>query len=261
MTMTATAQKTKMFYHAQVEQALQDCQEAGYQPLFMPQLADARINGTAPWNQWFSTPSIRATGKTKQGTAVVVYAHIPNFLSNPNNIKEAKEQGLVNYAARLSQDEFQRLVDAEDKQNVWVVDHADLKKAVSGRIKITDAIKHPQVIPFLGGQERAERYLPAQAQAYNTKTIGVWHSNDINDESPLARLLYLGYCGYGGLGGDDSLSDVGQFLGVRDASAEGAVQKIVVTPTLDQILRVSQRFVAGASRKEYEDAMRKLYKQ
>ncbi len=267
MTMTTPTQEIKTFYDAQVEQALENCQTAGYQAVFMPQLADARMQGIASWNEWRTTPSIRATGRTKQGNAVVVYAHIPNWLANPDHIRTAKQQGLVNYAARLPQDEFQRLLGAEDKQTVFVVDHAMLRKESSGTVKIAKALQHPQTIPFLGGEERAERYLKAHAQAYNTKTIGNWHGDDLNEDSPLARLLCLDYYGGGGLGGGNVLGGVGQFFGVRQKSAEGArseksvTDATMVTPTLDDILRFSTRFVPYAARKEYEDGLRELYQQ
>ncbi len=231
--MTDSHPRFKPFYHEDLAQALENCQEK-HTAIYMPELAEARVQGLVLWNTGYSTPSIRATGRTKQGSAVVVYAHIPNWLANPANIRTAKEQGLVNGAGRFPQDEFQRLVDAEDKQKVWVVDYADLKRTASGRIKITDAIKHPQTIPFLGGQERAERYLSKHAKAYNTKTIGVWHVDDLTDESPLARLLYLGDYGLNGLGGD-YLSDYGQFVGVRHASAEGTARIFSLEDTLESI--------------------------
>ncbi len=263
--MTASTQEIKTFYHAQVEQALENCQEK-HTALYMPEVADKRIQGVEPWDEWRTTPSIKATGKTKQGNAVVVYAHVPNWLANPANIRAAKEQGLVNYAARLPQDEFQRLLDAEDKQRVWVVDHEVLRKAPSGRIPLTQALEHPQTIPFLGGQERAERYLPKHAKAYDTETIGVRHTDDLTDESPLARLLFLGNNSSLGLLGNDSLDGSGLFAGVRNASAEGAAQKIVATPkiiapTLETVLERLHPFIAPVSREAFEAELRKLYEQ
>ncbi len=265
--MTATSPETKTFYHAQVEQALENCQEK-HTALYMPELAEARIQGQQPWDEWRTTPSIKATGRTKQGNAVVVYAHIPNWLANPANIRAAKEQGLINGAGRFPQHEFQNLIDADGKtdlqgnRQIWVVDYDRLRKATSGEINVEDALEHPQTIPFLGGQERAERYLPKHAKAYDTETIGVWHVDDLTDESPLARLLFLGNNDNDGLDGGDNLVNDGRFAGVRNASAEGArSEKIIVAPTLDQILRVTKPFVADASRKDFETEIRKLYKQ
>ena len=264
--MAATPQEAKTFYDARIEKALEACQEAGYKPLFMPELAEARINGIAPWNQWLTTPSIRATGRTKQGNAVVVYGHVPNYLSNPANIKEAK-RGLVNYAACIPQEEFQRLVDLEDKKTVWVVDHDVVKRSTSGKTSIEKALEHPQVIPFLGSEERAQRYLQAHARAYNTKSIGVWHRDDLNNESPLARFLFLGYGGNFLVGGND-LDGSGRFLGVRDASAAGA-EKISQAPTLDEkdlpllerIMDFSKTYIPEQRHAEYEREARHRFMQ
>ncbi|HLC72583.1 MAG TPA: hypothetical protein VJH37_03300 [Candidatus Nanoarchaeia archaeon] len=272
MTMTTTAQETKIFYHSQVEQALQNCQAAGYSPLFMPQLAEARMNGTVPWNEWRSAPSIKATGRTQQGNPVVVYAHIPNWLANPANIRLTKQQGLINGAGRLPREEFLQLVDQDGKVEqgervVWVVDYDVLRKAPSGRIPVAQALEHPQTIPFLGGQARAEHYLSAHTRVYNTSTIGVWHTDDLNDNSPLARLLYLSYLGDFGLSGDDGLGGSGQFVVVRNTSAEGAAQKItaptktIITPSLDDILRVTSDLVPKFAQDELTIRLRKLYKQ
>ncbi len=230
--MTTTNQEFKTFYHKLnpifnptndiLETALQNCQDEGFRVAYMPDVVDARIAGTAPWNQGFNTFSIKATGRTKQGNAVVVYAHMPNWLANPANIRTAKAQELIHGASHFPQEEFQRLLDAEDKQKVWVVDHEVLRKSKSGKIPLTQALEHPQTIPFLGGQERAERYLPKHAKAYDTETIGVWHSDDLNDDSPLVRLLCLGVNNFIGLYGGSFFGDEGQFAGVRHASAEGA---------------------------------------
>ena len=62
--MTITLQDTKEFYHADVAEALQNCVDEGYQPLFMPQLADVRINGLADWMKAFITPSVKVTGRS-----------------------------------------------------------------------------------------------------------------------------------------------------------------------------------------------------
>ncbi len=255
--MVTVPQEIKTFYHNSVEKALEDCQ-GEHKVLFMPEVAEARINGAAQWDKGYTTPSIRATGRTKQGNAVVIYAHIPNFLSSPTNIREAKLRGLINHAARIPQEEFQRLVDAEDKQTVWVVDHKKLRKSTSGEVSLKDALNHPQTIPFLGGQARAEQYLAAHAKAYGTKAIGVWHFDDLDEDSPLGRLLYLGNNAYDGFDGIN-LDDGGRFAGVRNASAENA-QKTIATPSIEQILKISQRFFPEVGRKEFEAELKKLYK-
>ena len=54
-----------------VEKALQECYKAKCEPVYMSQLVDARISapkGSSLWDQWYTAPSVRVTGETKQGT-------------------------------------------------------------------------------------------------------------------------------------------------------------------------------------------------
>jgi hypothetical protein len=250
----------KEFYDSNLATALENCLKAGYNPKFMPELADARINGKAEWGRFYSAPSIRATGKTEQGSKVVVYAHIPNYFSNPENIRKAVEMGLINGAGIMPSDEFQKLLDVEDGKKVFVVDYDKLKNSKSGIIPLSDAMEHPQTIPFLGGQERAEKYLAKHKEAYNTNQIGIWHNDDLK-ENPVGRLLFLGNNDGNGLYGNlNVLNNVGRFLGVRSGKvAEGDAKKIKA-PSLNDILKVSKDYVSKSSRAEFEQHIRELYK-
>ncbi|HLD05458.1 MAG TPA: hypothetical protein VJG90_07090 [Candidatus Nanoarchaeia archaeon] len=254
----------KEFYANTKEEALEACEKEDHSAIFMPQLADARIRvqkGSRFWQTFVHTPSIRATGRTKAGTAVVIYAHVPNYLSSSVNIKKAKELGLVNYAGRLPQKEFQRLVDLDGfssengDQLVWTVGHDVLKNASSEVIKVKNALKHPQTIPFLGGQERAEQYLEAHERIYGSN-IGIWHSDDLRGDVPLGRLLALGGSS-SGLYGNYDLNSGARFVGVPKV-AEGAAQK--TAPCLEQLLRLSADFVPNAARLEFDARLAALYK-
>ncbi len=221
----------KVFYNSGLYKALEECQNSGYEAIFMPQLIDARIESfkdSQIWTNDYDAPSIKATGETKQGNKVVVYGHVSNYLSSPKNIEKAIEQGLVNGAGILPKNEFQRLLDLKDNKNVFVVSYENLMNSKSGVISLKDALKHPQTIPFLGGRERAEAYLEKHKQIYGDK-IGIYCSDDLH-EKPLGRLLFAGGCYYNLLGG--SLGDDGRFVGVRK-NAEGVSQKIY--PTEKQI--------------------------
>lgn len=145
----------KEFYYDTIDDALTALLEEDYTPLFMPSIADVRIEVSEDeivWKNWYCSPGVRATGRTKQGNAVVVYAHVPNYFSNPDNIKEAKRKGLINGAGIMPDKEFQRLLDLEDDKDIFVVDYNKLKSSESGVIQLKDALKHPQTIPFLGGR-------------------------------------------------------------------------------------------------------------
>jgi hypothetical protein len=187
--------------------------------MFMPELAEARIQGKASWGLWYSTPSIRATGKTKQGNAVVVYAHIPNYFSNPANIMEAIKPGLFKEAGMIPEKEFWKLVDAEDGKKVFVDDYKKVKNSPSRGISLDSALEHPQIIPFLGGREIAEKYLAKYKEIYKTDKIGVRCSDSLID-SPVGRLLSLGYDSDTALGALGSLGGFGYFLGACNKKPE-----------------------------------------
>lgn len=241
-----------------IENALRDCQEAGYDPQFMPALADARIEAPGEariWQPWYTTPSLRATGKTQQGNPVVVYAHVPNYFSNSDNITTAREAGLRNGAGRMPREEFQRLLDLKDDETVFVVDYNTLKNSPSDVIKVSNALKHPQTIPFLGGQERAESYLRRHEQVYQRKDIGIWHSDDLADE-PMARVLALGVNNFDdGLNGNNDLNYLARFVGVR----RGASAPENKGPTEEQLCRIIGEYVAPVNQLEVNKRIGKLF--
>ena len=197
-----------------VEKALRDCYKAKAEPVYMPQLVDARINSvkdSSVW-KWHTTPSVRVTGKTKQGNSVVVYAHVPDYFSKPDNIAKAVNEGLHNGAGKMPPKDFYKLLDQEDKENVFVVDYTAFRNAPCGVIDIAQALVHPQTVPFLGGKARAEQYLAKHEQVYNTTTIGVWHCDDLAD-GPHGRVLFLGDNRSLGLIASSLLDGSGRFLG------------------------------------------------
>ena len=227
------------FHADRTDKALKSLLKAGYKPVFMPQLIDAKIvasNDSPLWSNWYLTPSVVVTGANKDGNPAVVFAHIPNYFSNPSNITGAINQGLVNYAGRVPEKEFQRLLDLEDGTNVFVLSGSDYNAyagSSSGVISLKDAITHPMLAPFAGGLDRAGAYLEKHSKVRGNN-IGLWHSDDLNDEGPLGRLLFVG--GDGGLGADYILYDIGRFVGVRGRAAEGGVQNHA--PSLEQVIRV-----------------------
>ncbi|MEK6903488.1 MAG: hypothetical protein AABW64_02480, partial [Nanoarchaeota archaeon] len=213
--------------------------------------------------------SIRASGYTRQGNAVVVYNHNhpTNQFGDPARIIRAKKEGLIQHTARLSQPEFQAMVDADGKTDargnrlVWVGNHDRHSKAFSGVISVDQALSHPQTIPFLGGEQRAQQYLQRHKEVIGSG-IGVWYIDDINKVTPVARLLFLN--GYDG-GGDDlgllsssNLNDDACILGVREGSAAGAQ---IFVPTLEQVLNITADFVPVFGKEELEQRLRRLYNQ
>ena len=216
-----------------LSEALQACQDANCEALFMPELALARINADKDsflWKNYFSTPSLKATGRTRAGNAVVVYAHIPNYFSDPTNIRDAvKGDKLVNGAGIISQEDFYSLLKQEGNGRVFGVGDSALKDASSGIITIEDALKHPQTIPFLGGKEIAEKYLEKYQKIYGDR-IGVWHTDDLQ-ETPIGRLLFVANNNYG-LYGSYYLDSDGCFVGVAQkaqTTEENSLEKRLQT--------------------------------
>ena len=249
----------KEFYADRVDRALEDCTKESYEAQFMPEIIDARISSPAEsriWQTWFTAPSVRATGKTKQGKSVVVYAHVPNYFSVPKNITGAINQGLVNGAGKMPQDEFQRILDLKDDKRVFVVDYDALRNSTSGVIKVSEALAHPQTIPFIGGKERAERYLEMHEKVYGSN-IGIWYSNDLSDE-PLARVLFVGDSyDDGGLHGSSNVGGSARFLGVRRV-AEGDAQNLL--PSRKQLTNVINEYVASVNQKEVSERVSALFR-
>ncbi len=258
---------TKEFYELDLAKALEECQASGYAALFAPDLADAKITASkySPlWQKWYTAASIKATGRTKQRNPVVVYAHVPNYFSDPENIRKAVEKGLTNGAGIMPQKELLRLLELEG-EGVFVVDYDKLRKSESGVISVEHALEHPQTIPFLGEKERAEKYLAKHKKSYGNK-IGIWYSDDLRVRGdPLGRLLFFGgscNCSdsrLSGLNGVSTLNYSGRFFGVREASAEGAAQKFNAS-TLENILALADQFVPKVAREKFEKAVRKLYR-
>lgn len=258
----------KEFYNNDVKygvvNALEECQKQKYEVQFIPAIIDTRINSPKEariWKTWWESLSLKATGKTKQGKAVVVYAHIPNYFSETKNIRKELEKGLKNGAGVMPQTEFQRLVDLDELTDVngnrlvWVKDYSELKDSKSGVISLDEALGHPQTIPFCGGEARAERYLEKHKQVYGEK-IGVWHLDDLAEE-PLGRLLFVGNDYYDGLLGHLNLNYYGRFVGVKK-SGEATLQKIL--PSKLQIEEVVSGFVAPCNQEELAERLSRLYK-
>lgn len=202
------------FHDTSVYRTLIALLDKNYDPLFMPSIIDMRIEAPKDaiiWQNWYCTPSIKVTGRTEGRNVVVVYAHITNYFSNPDSIKD-KWKGLADGAGIMPDKEFHGLLDLEDNKNVFVVDYKTLMGSESGVILLKDALKHPQTIPFLGGKERAEKYLERHKEVDGEK-IGIFCSDDfIGHDRPFGRLLFIGGKYDYGLG---IIFESGRFIGVR----------------------------------------------
>jgi len=252
------------FYADRTDKALKALQDAGQTALFMPQIMDARIDaakGTQIWTNWYCTPSIKATGRSKpsnvsqkDGTPYVIYAHTQNHFSNPTNITAAITQGLINGAGILPEEEFQRLLDLKDDEKVFVIDYETLRNSKSDVMAVKDALNHPQTIPFIGGAERAEAYLKSHQRVIGDQ-ISILHIDDMAD-MPVARLLFIGYYCNDFLVGDSDLGDVGRFLAVQNG-AQSAQQKN--GPTQKQLVDLITELVKPINIEELANRIERMY--
>lgn len=200
--------------------ALKQCIEEGSKPLYMPDIIRLRIvQEDDIWQKWWQTPSIAITGKGKSsnfskkgGTHVIVYAHVPNYLSEPSNIRKLIKNGTENGAVPIPYEEFKRLLDMFDNKNVFVFDYKVLSKHPNGIIPFEEAIKHPQLIAFAGDKDVAEAYLEMHKKVYKETNIGIWYPTNLTD-TPLGRALLLGNYFGRGLDAADEMDGEGRILG------------------------------------------------
>lgn len=232
---TTSQEAVKRFYsntNTGVADVFEQAANEGYQVLFMPELALARTGSNELFQKWYVTPSLRATGQTRASSKVVVYAHVPNFYSNPTNVRDAiKEKRLVNGAGPIPQEEFDRLVSLDGNGRVFIVPYEKLKESSSGVISVDSALEHPQTIPFLGLNEKdAKAYLAKHKEVFGER-IGVWHSDDFDKKTPRGRVLCLGDYDVG-LDGDYDFGGGGLVLGV--APEAPVAQKNGASATLER---------------------------
>lgn len=235
--------EAKEFYDDSLNVALTRCQADGRRALFMPEIIDARIalpKESRIWSTWYSSQSIKATGKTKQGNAIVIHAHVPNYFSNLENIEKAIKQGVRNGAGIMPADEFQRLLDLEDNKTVFVNDYDVFKNCSTERVPVEDALGYLPIIPFLGGKERAEAYLEKHKQ-FIAGIVGIIYLDDLH-EVPVGRRLsfeQFDYTDFVIIGRGDFHNGwnycKGRFLGVHESNED--YMRRIKAPGLEQIIK------------------------
>ncbi len=213
------------------DKALKTLEKEGYTLLHMPLLIDIKLDPSVSlhdkaWNESFTAPLL-ATGKTKGGKKVVAVSHVETPFFKSERIKRMLQDGLINHAGVLDTQEFYDILNLEDEKNVFVRDAKKFEKFPNQYYtNIEGALKHPFIIPFFGGKQRAEAYLSKHKEIYKTfdkklentgDRITIWYlTKDINSDKPLGRILNLGgyYKDHLIIAASD-ISGQGQFLGIR----------------------------------------------
>lgn len=207
------SQDVKEFYDADADKALESLQRDGYQGLYMPELAEKRIETpftSKVWGNFITTLSIRLTGKTIKRSPVVLYVHTKNCTSDQEYLRKSL-RNFIKGAGTLPEDEFIRLLKLADRgdKNIILVPYYKLRNSFSGMMSIDDALDHPQTIPFFGSEDRAKKYLQRHKEVLGDE-IGIFHCADLSDK-PIWRWLYLGH----NLISDNNFYEPVYFIGVR----------------------------------------------
>ena len=224
--------RLKPFYSDKLATALRNCLAAGYRPLYLPEIIQMRLLSSGDswlWQKWFTTPSIEATGRTKQGTPIILYVHTENIFSNPANIDAAIHREIRFGYYAIPNAEFRRLLklgengetDKSGNRLVWVIDHEKLKSFRSKMLtvikSVSAALRHHQILPFIGSEDLARVYLARFLEVYNKDEI-ILTDTDVNDisDQPTGRPLFVGDGNSwdGGFGGSKFLDLNGRFVGI-----------------------------------------------
>jgi len=207
------------------------CRTAGYKIPTMPELIEARIyaNENSPlWHSYYDSISSILIGRTRSsnfsrngGSIIAAYLHEPlNIFSDC-----AQEWDVIpNIELNVINLGFDTILQKCLPQNI--INYDILKNSISGLVPLKEALKHPQLVPFIGSKEIAERYLERFQEVYKSKEIGIWHwhtTSNINPPHPLIRPLSLSYNG-------DIMAywekDLGsRFFGIKSCDEEDKITK------------------------------------
>lgn len=176
-----------------LEKSLAECLGIGYKLTYMTNIIDGKIASPADsffWQNWFSTLSIRVDGRTAKKIPVSVYCHRDNYFSDPKNIKASIDRGLRYGAGDMPQKEFQKLLDKEDNETVFVVDKKEHPATRSVIISVDGILDDPHLVSYLGGERRAELFMQRYKQIKGEQ-IGIVNCDNL-DDAPRANILYIG---------------------------------------------------------------------
>ncbi|MBW3022796.1 hypothetical protein KY308_01715 [Candidatus Woesearchaeota archaeon] len=185
----------KEFYGSNLEEAVRKCKEDNHGILYMPELVNARIKTpiirysdpfSGPpvlsdiWEREYTTVSLMVVGKTFLGEDIMMFIH---KLPETNNAKNdgvfdffseehfdtMRNIGALRGAGVFPTDLFEELVNRykDNDGKIFVREHKKIvgrKNKVFEDIKLKNALKHPFVIPYLGGRYIAEEYVDKIAE-------------------------------------------------------------------------------------------------
>ena len=201
----------KAFHASSPDVALRELLNEGYSPIYAAKLAFLRasVPPECPlWGVTYTTPSLVMKGKTRGGLDAVVVAHVPNYLSNPDNIESAIQDGLVDGYAKIPPEEFYQILEMENGKNVFVLSEQGYENYMNSHsgnlaelgylsgnrfLAVRSVLLYPAAKPFLGGRKEARDYITAHKRIYGSD-FGIRHLLP-EYEGPVGGFLSLGSSG------------------------------------------------------------------
>ena len=186
--------KYKVFEGKAEDRTLKDCDNAGYDALYMPSLVDLYLRHPSLLenkDNAAKTPSLHIIGQTKQGARIQIYSHIPveiNFFGSGISLNLGK--------GRVSAETLESLISQDgrtDEEGTCVVSiipfvQADL--AINRKQSFAEALENIHTPAFFGNTSRAERYFNLLEQK-GKNDIDLNHKNYEEQDISIAYMLVL----------------------------------------------------------------------
>lgn len=212
----------KEFIASNLNGAFTQARNEGYRVLCFPELVDcymqeveyrrSLMNGEPPnldsrhlikWEEPSVSASIRATGKTSQGAKVAVYAHIPNWATSPEGLKEIKKpiHSPLGFTTDfpIPQDELIRLIGYDGKTDekgnrlVSVIGDEELKRDRRGKIldHLDGKSEYFPLSGIFGTEKRARGYINHLLEISPHRSIVDTISLELSSSSDSPRAGFL----------------------------------------------------------------------
>ena len=262
-----------------------DYTKSGYEAFFVPELLLAKTKaekGSVLRNYCYYTPSVIATGKSKGGDRMIVYAHVPTKFNSLKNMQRMAEKAaeLKKVEGRaselldeeMSQEEFDSLLSQEGNGRVFVV--KDLIPQKYSLDSIREIFNSPLTRPFSGLNEtQLKAYFENHLRIYG-QDLGMSDFNSHRgykldnfhmcvpekDDSDLPRARLAAVNGHSNYIGDDSLGGFESNAPIRCAHKFFCVKPLFkpeVGP--EDILEVVRKYVPALNQSGLEKEVKELY--
>lgn len=213
----------KEFYRDRLGfEALEQCLNEGYTPLYAPSIVLKKIEegkDSQMWHNYYTTPSVLITTKTKGGKGVVIIAHVLTSSCKPERLRTDLKRGLFDGAFIVEKEECFSLLEREDKENVYVLNFSKYCHSGFGFMKVKKAQTDIKIEPFFGTSKGLiDEYFHIYSTLFGDAfEINHYPIDEPKDDFGLARYIYIGNKEKGtrGIGARESHYDSANFLGAK----------------------------------------------